>query len=188
MQQNYHRYLDLPFSIKKPPIDFTVKPEWDNIDLQHKYKDKEMESWLSDLGLTCSKVEVFYTPPHGSVPIHADDYDMKKNKADDHVKINISFGPEEASLRWWKSSKTFLVKDASMDCTSRLTLASLEEDSEMVYEVNTNFPSLVNVGELHSTHNPTDEGRWTLCFVPCMRGRMITMSRALIIFDQFIIK
>ena len=46
-----------------------------------------------------------------------------------------------------------------------------EEDCELLYEANTNRPSLVNVGVLHGTHNPTDTGRWTLCFVPVDKKR-----------------
>lgn len=183
----YHKYLDLPFEIEKPPIDFTVKPEWDNIDLNFKYRNKDIESWFSSLGLTCCKYEVFYTPPHGSVPIHADDYNKKRERACDHVKVNISFGPDEATTRWWESDKTFFVKDATKECLSRLTLCAKEEESTMVYEANTNSPSLINAGELHSTHNPTDQGRWTLCFVPCLRGKTVLSSTALKIFDKFLI-
>ena len=42
----YHKYLDLPFEIEKPPIDFTVKPEWALIvDINFKYRNKDIESW-----------------------------------------------------------------------------------------------------------------------------------------------
>lgn len=188
MSKMYHRYLNLPFEIAKPPIDFTVKPEWDGIDLQGKYMDPNMKSWLKGLGLDCGKVEVFYTPPHSKIPIHADDYDMKRKRVDSHVKINVTWGPEEGTIRFWESKKTFFVQDASMDCTSRLTLAAHEEDSKMVCEANTNIPSLVNVGCLHSTHNPTDEPRWTLCFVPTLRNRTISALNSLRIFEKFIVK
>lgn len=182
----YHKYLDLPFEIAKPTIDYTVKSHWDNVDLNFRYRDNNIESWFKQLGLTVGKYEVFYTPPHGSVPIHADDYNTKKELPDDHVKVNITFGPEEATTRWWKSDKTFFIKDATMECLSRLTLCAKEEDSTMVYEANTNSPSLINAGVLHSTYNPTDEGRWTMCFVPCMGGRVIPAARALVIFKHYI--
>ena len=37
------------------------------------------------------------------------------NRPDDHVKVNISFGPDEPTTRWWKSDKTFFVKDATKE-------------------------------------------------------------------------
>lgn len=188
MENIYHRYLNLPFDIAKPDIDFSVKSKWDNVDLNYKHQDKNIQSWFSDLGMTCGKIEVFYTPPNGSLPIHSDDYDEKRKRAEDHVKINISWGPEESTLRFYEATKTFFLKDPSMDCLSRLTLVAREEDCKMVYEVNTNSPSLISSGVLHSTYNPTNEGRWTLCFVPCLKGRLIPFSSALSLFDKFIIK
>jgi hypothetical protein len=188
MENICHRYLNLPFSIAKPDIDYSVYEKWGNFDLNYKHQDENIQSWFSDLGLTCGKIEVFYTPPGGCLPIHADDYDEKKRRPEDHVKINITFGPEEATLRFWESKKTFFLQDPSMDCLSRLTLAADEKDCKMIQEVNTNTPSLINSSILHSTYNPTDEGRWTLCFVPCMRGRVIPFSNALKVFDEFIVK
>ena len=185
MSKMYHRYLNLPFEIAKPPIDFTVKPEWENINLNGKYMDQNVKSFFEDLGLECGQVEVVYTPPNSEIPIHGDDYNFKTKKCDSHVKLNITWGPEEGSVRFWKSKKTH-VMIYRVEGKKILTLAAEKEDSTMVYEANTNSPSLINVGELHSTYNPKDEPRWTLCFVPTIKGKIIKPYDALRIFDEFI--
>jgi hypothetical protein len=184
MDKIYHRYLNLPFEIKKPPIDYTVKPECDYILLDKKDMDSDMNSWLKELGLGCYFSEVCYTPPHSKVPIHTDSYDLRKGNCN-YIKINVTWGPDEGVIRFWESDKKFVVH-AGIDGTLRQT--AHEEDSIIVHEFNTNKPSIVNVGELHSTHNPTDEPRWTLCFIPTLNGKFISPEASLKIFDKFIVK
>ena len=73
------------------------------------------------------------------------------------------------------------------DYSTQPILLAKEEDSTFLFERNTNRPSLLNVGILHSTHNPTDEPRWTVCFVPGYKGKMIKLKTALKVFKKFII-
>ena len=63
-----------------------------------------------------------------------------------------------------------------------------EEDSVLLYEANTNIPSLVNVGILHGTNNPTSSGRWTLCFVPktIKQQEYVRWDESLKIFQNYI--
>jgi hypothetical protein len=187
MDNIYHRYLNLPFEIARPPITHETPQNWEQISLRGKYQDPNIESWLKKLGLECLKTEVFYTPPNGSVPIHTDDYNDKDDSPDDHVKINMTWGSEKATVRWWTSDKTYRWQDPKADYSTQPILLAKEEDSTLVFERNTNKPSLLNVGVLHSTHNPTNEPRWTICFVPGYRGKMIKLKTALRIFKKFII-
>ena len=41
-------------------------------------------------------------------------------------------------------------------------LVSDEEDAEIIYERDLRLPHLVNVGKLHSPHNPTNEKRFVV--------------------------
>ena len=41
-------------------------------------------------------------------------------------------------------------------------LVSDEKDAEIIYEKDLRLPHLVNVGKLHSPHNPTDEKRFVV--------------------------
>ena len=119
------------------------------------------------------------------IPIHTDhgSYTM-------HAKINITWGPEEGVIQWWKSDKTFRKKlDGYGEMTSEChdNLWANEEDCELLYEANTNKPSLVNVGMLHGTNNPTPLGRWTLCFVPVnQRGQFLHWNDALETFKNYL--
>jgi hypothetical protein len=163
MQNIFHRYLNLPFEVIPP----NIFGEFGDI-VRHHYLDKsdylEIERWFSSLGLYCNRVECFYTPPYGKVPIHTD-FETYTN----HAKINITWGPEEGVIQWWHSDIIEeRVINGGIENTNEYhhNLWAKEEDCKLLHEANTNRASLVNVGILHGTNNPTDRGRWTLCFVP----------------------
>jgi len=125
---------------------------------------------------------------------------------DDHVKINITWGPEEGVMRWWEANKTQVFTDiedvkanykgVDVDAADAFShrqhtnVLAEEKDCTLVFESSTNKPSLVNVGVLHSTFNPTDKGRWTLCFVPAIPNGhgYIYWDEALEYFKDYIIK
>lgn len=175
MKNRYHRYLDLPFELKKPPICETTPEGLFHQDLSEWF-DPQLNKFLLPFNILPNNVEVFYTPGGKSLPIHVDDW-----MRDDHTKINISWGPEEGITRWWEApnfnsdeeydSSYNSVKDLDASKYENFSdrhhksIILKEEDCNIVYEANTNRPSLVNVGTFHSSYNPTDVGRWTLCFV-----------------------
>ena len=194
----YHRYLKLPFEITKHP-DFNETPT----DMKHydinDYVDESMHEWHKSLGLIVRHTEIFYTPPGGSLPIHSDEPSITN-----HVKINMTWGPAEGVTRWWKSNTTTVndgregakevldgYKDETVDNFSyreHRVLVANQKDCDLVYQANTNKPSLVNVGQLHDTYNPTTQGRWTICFVPCVEGeKYIYWNEAQEIYKDFII-
>jgi hypothetical protein len=181
----YHRYLNLPFEIKKPDEFNYMTDHVQHINLDDTYDCSELNNWLKKIGIEIEIVEAFYTPPGGELPIHADYITL-----DDHCKINLTWGPKEGTIRWWNilngdpivisslqnlreklddgfEYRGFTSKDVdtySVIEEEKILIAN-QEDCELIYEANTNHLSLVNTGALHSTYNPTTEGRWTLCFV-----------------------
>ncbi len=197
----YHRYLKLPFEITKPDICKTIPETMQHIDI-NPYRDLELEKWHTDLGLITRHVEVFYTPPNGGeLPIHVDDVEVN-----DRAKINITWGPAEGTIRWWVSDKVkqidgvdaakdLLGEEASIDEQfserAHSNLVAKKEDCSLIHESTTNSPSLVNVGRLHSTWNPTKEPRWTLCFVPgsaaIRGGDYLTFEEACEAYKDYII-
>lgn len=180
----YHRYLNLPFTIG--PLD--IFKHCDN-QIKHFYINDypfyPMEELFSDLGLILHLKEVFYTPPFSKIPIHTD-----HGYYTNHAKINMTWGPDEGVIQWWKSDKVKRMQlNGHQDNTSEYhdNLWAEEEDCELLYEANTNRPSLVNVGILHGTNNPTPHGRWTLCFVPVNQaGQFIHWDSALEIFKNYL--
>jgi len=203
MENIYHRYLNLPFEISKPLYFGKTfdTPQQKNF-LEDEHSNEVVISWLKELGCGIGCVECFYTPPLASIPIHTDDMDS------DHVKINMTWGPEGGVTRWWKTKKITPMSDTTKaenhltDSSSSLKdnfsktrdysvnpfRIAKEEDSEIVFEANTNIPSLLNVGLPHSTYNPSKtQGRWTICFVPTFKNKMIKMSIALRVFKKYII-
>jgi hypothetical protein len=168
MINNFHRYLNCPFIIKKP-VEFDEIPKTPKHMLLNHLKYEEMESWFKTLGLVCGFKEAFYTPPNSEIPIHTD-----QDHFTNHVKVNITWGPEEGVVRWWNCKKMSKkdynggeLFDGYVGETTHQhnNLWAKKEDCELLYEINTNKLSLLNVGIPHSTLNTSDkEGRWTLCF------------------------
>ena len=196
MNNIFHRYINLPFEITKPPIcNLKLKQ------LKHQHipyhKDSVMDNFLSKLGLSVLNTEVFYTPGGKSLPIHIDGPEL-----DNHVKINISYGPPEGTTRWFKAPNIDikeLLKDQFENIEPNQNLEGIagtyiehksitveEKDCNMVYEANTDKPSLVNVGAFHSSYNPTDEGRWTLSFVIGKNNKYLCWDDAIEIFKDYI--
>lgn len=160
----YHRYLKLPFELKKPEqFDYygdTIK--------HFAFRDvvlPELQDWFDSLGLTCGLAEGFYTPPNSKIPIHTD-WGTYTN----HVKINTTWGPDEGMIQWWKSDivqkREIMGQLQGYTSEHHVNLWANSEDCTFLYEANTNKPSLVNVGILHGTYNPTNYGRWTLALGP----------------------
>jgi len=185
MENIFHRYLNLPFKVFPP----NMFEEFGDI-VRHHYLDNsdylEVGEWFSSLGLECVRVECFYTPPYGKVPIHTD-----HGSYTNHAKINITWGPDEGVIQWWHSDIVEeRVINGGIENTSERhhNLWAKEGDCKLLYEVNTNRPSLVNVGILHGTNNPTNQGRWTLCFVPfeTKSNSYIPWNRATEIFKDYI--
>lgn len=179
----YHRYLKLPFEVNPPKMFEEHGPI-----IQHHYINdyqcSDMDDFFKTFGLTCHLKECFYTPPNSKIPIHTDHASYT-----DHTKINITWGPEEGVIQWWKSDivREYQFVGGEYTKEKHHNLWANEEDCELLYEANTNRPSLVNVGVLHGTNNPTNFGRWTVCFVPATPEReYLNWYRALEIFKDYI--
>ena len=199
----FHRYMQLPFEINKHPLCDTTPDTVAHHDI-NPYRDAKIEEFNSSLGLVTVHTEVFYTPPGGELPIHADDVAI-----DNRAKINITWGPPEGTVRWWKSENakaitdlesakemlgTELQPDEDFSAREHANLLAKKEDCELIWEANTNKVSLLNVGQLHSTYNPTNVGRWTLCFVPASTAMpkpggeyYLTFEEALEVYSNYII-
>ena len=163
------------------------------------YVDTAMHDFHKGLGLYVRHTEIFYTPPGGNLPIHCDEPEITN-----HVKINKTWGPEKGVTRWWTSNNVTVndgregakevLENFSNDTIEDFSyrehrvLVSNPNDCTLVHQANTNTPSLVNVGQLHDTHNPTDQGRWTICFVPARENEYyIYWDEALEIYKDYII-
>jgi len=182
----YHRYLQLPFAIK-PPAFFEQRGDIiKHLVLDH-LKHPDIDDLFRQLGLACARKECFYTPPYGKIPIHTD-----HSSYTNHVKINVTWGPEAGVIQWYESD---LVEERVISGGTENTEAyhhnlwAREEDATLVREACTNRPSLVNVGILHGTHNPSPEGRWTLCFTPWnpTRRSMVEWNEGLRLFAPYIV-
>jgi len=196
----YHRYIDLPFEIKKPSM-FETAGESFITYVGKEAVPAELEEWLSTFGLTLSNVsEGFYSAPNGGeVPIHNDT--VTRPGEYDAVKINKTWGPEDSVTRWWKvsdESKLIEVVHDQTEINAGFAKAGITPDIEcykcytakpndltLVHEQVINKTSILNVGQLHSTYNPhPSEHRWTLSFTPLKDGKVIKFADALEIFKS----
>ncbi len=127
--------------------------------------NNQLFEYLESLGLSCKWIELFYAPPKSDGIIHCDNTDYTQ-----YTKIYFQFGAEGSTLRWWDSKKTLRVSttigsdEGKTDYSSHAVdiLVSKEEDAEIIYEKDLRLPHLVNVGKLHSPHNPTNEKRFVI--------------------------
>jgi|TARA_B110000503_G_scaffold127563_1_gene197452 hypothetical protein len=170
---NYCRELKLPFEIKKPELFNTQPDHVVHMPLENHY-DLNMVKFFKDCGLELLLIECFYTPPNGGkVPIHTDFWWWET----DYIKVNQTWGPADGEIVWWDCPTSYEVflepgdyvehngEEISHHSKSRILTAN-EEESKKLFSANTNNPSLVNTGIMHSTINPSNEPRWTVCFIP----------------------
>ena len=134
----------------------------------HQLKNDKFIECLKSLGMCSRWIEVFYTPPGQDGVIHSDNTDWL-----DWTKIYFQYGAVGSTMRWWESDKTVEYSTATgkyiKNCRDRTeehyhgqVLVAQEEDSTIVHEADLQSPYLVNVGKLHSSHNPTKEKRFAL--------------------------
>ena len=138
-----------------------------------------MFKWLAQYNLKISNViEGFYTKPNGgAIPIHNDTVIPPGQR--DACKLNFTWGPETSTTRWYKLkedkkyievnhdetqiNKGFEQAGIEPDIDCYKCYSADENDIELVHEAVINKPSLMNVGQLHNTHNPDPtQDRWTL--------------------------
>lgn len=187
MKNIFHRYIELPFSIEKP-VEFNQHRDTVfhfDLGLDKEYS-KKMSEWLGFFNLKLTNVDCFYTPPMGKIPPHTD-----SNSFNNQIKINITWGPEQGKTLWWKSDKyyksTYNGGESELMARSFDLLEAQEKDCELLYSANTNTPSLVNVGQLHSTYNPGPIGRHTLCFAIAFDNKIpVDWHSSIKIFKDFL--
>src|SRR5210317_1884315 len=146
VENTFHRYLKLPFEIECPKI---LQPPYPD-DYMHyempSHFDLQMTRFFKKLGIAKGNIEAFYTPPGGQIPIHCDESTL-----DNHVKINVTWGPEEGRKRWRDcghitkpESPQAIVdefKGASAAYRQADCLRGTPETCTLLYEASTNIPS-----------------------------------------------
>lgn len=158
-ENRYHRYLDIPVD---PKINLFLKTDYDPMYYKHIAVEKEeinpdLIYWFDQFDIQLTWFEAFYTPPYGGkIPIHADTPTLC-----DVVKVNWTWGAPGSKLIWWEVKDEKNLEKFKTEFGSEYLTAE-ERHCKHVYEAEINKPSLVNIGQLHSTWNPTEEGRWTL--------------------------
>jgi hypothetical protein len=203
MKENiYHRYLNLPFTYPKPER-FNHPSDSYAIVMEEKDIYEPFKLWVEGFGLTISNIlEAFYTKPNGSdVPLHVDSGWLPGTR--DIGKINFTWGPIDSTTRWYNIkdeskykrvplgnrylNQKFYERGIVPDIDIDYSVVADWKDVEVVHEAVINKPSLMNVGQLHSTwNNSTTEHRWTLCFILKENNETITFQRSLEIFKDYI--
>ena len=157
----YHRYVKIPVEHTKPSC-FSHQPLQSEVIFVPKTDiDQSVINWIESFDIVVSNVtEGIYTPPNkGKVHIHND-----TSKITNATKINFTWGPDTSTTRWWRVKDESLCKTDITD-SSHITEIVNPDIVDHVYEKVINQPSLINVGQLHSTYNPDPtQGRWSLCY------------------------
>lgn len=177
----YHCNLNLPFIIERHEMCHGSPKEANIINLDD-YRYPQIEELHNKLGIKTLIVEIVYTPPNSNLPIHSDSIPI-----DNHVKLNISWGDsEKARTRWWlpkdrtKPSDAFPVKNNPVK--------NNREEYDLIYQAQTNSPCLVNVGQLHDSYNPSNQGRWTLSHILANHDdSLLQWDQAIEVYKEYII-
>lgn len=182
MKQDYHRFLKLPFELEKPKK-FKDGTKNQQLFFDNSIVEKKVLEWLDNLNLKSIHTEAFYTAPGDKIFIHCDTPEI-----DNHVKINFTWGPNTSTTRWWKLKEGCSYSKSNVEDGGGILLAN-EKDCELVYEEVIDRPSLINAGVLHSTFNPSTEGRWTLSLVIAEKDsqQLLHWNDAIIILQNYLV-
>jgi hypothetical protein len=204
----YHRYLDLESF--RPRVNFSKVQTGDMKWLEfHKtltldqLRNPGLVRLLKSLGMTSYWIEVFYTPPGQDGIIHSDNTEWQE-----WAKIVFQYGAKGSTMRWWTSTYVadlstsidqipgedipeildYRVMDRTTDHYHGRIMASRVEDATLQYEAEIGSSSLVNVGALHSSHNPTDDKRFVITVALFdLKGNRILWDDALHRLSRYII-
>lgn len=192
--QLYHRYLKLPFKFEKPTLYDSIELKDYCEFIYFKDKDLKTEpilDFIDSIGLYRIQTNSVYSAPRDGIRIHSDTPDLSDKvklsfswgspdsktiwwEPKDKRKVKVVNFYESHMTRGVKASK---IKMATIPERIRLFLKgkkigpltkyawAKEKDCNKVLEKTIDRPSLYNVGRLHSTWNPSSEGRWTLTFI-----------------------
>ena len=192
--QLYHRYLKLPFKFEKPTLYDSIELKDYCEFIYFKDKDLKTEpilDFIDSIGLYRIQTNSVYSAPKDGIRIHSDTPDLSDKvklsfswgspdsktiwwEPKDKRKVKVVNFYESHMTRGVKASK---IKMATIPERIRLFLKgkkigpltkyawAKEKDCNKVLEKTIDRPSLYNVGRLHSTYNPSSEGRWTLTFI-----------------------
>lgn len=178
----YHRFLNIPDYIPNINTDNydSSNMKWlefhKSLSFDQLNNDKILP-WLNSFGYTSHWIEFFYTPPNDSGIIHSDNVFWS-----DWAKLIFQYGAKGSTMRWWTSNNVYQVSTSVEQVSSTYipeianynvgdrnnshyhgqVLVSREEESTLEYEVEVGNCSLVNVGPLHSSYNPTNDKRFTI--------------------------
>jgi len=192
--QLYHRYLKLPFKFEKPTLYDSIELKDYCEFIYFKDKDLKTEpilDFIDSIGLYRIQTNSVYSAPKDGIRIHSDTPDLSDKvklsfswgspdsktiwwEPKDYRRVKVVNFYESHMTRGVKASK---IKMATIPERIRLFLKgkkigpltkyawAKEKDCNKVLERTIDRPSLYNVGRLHSTWNPSSEGRWTLTFI-----------------------
>lgn len=182
-----HQYLDLPVL---PEIDlfklFPDNPDKPNhVAVDPNDVNKEFRDFLESIpGLRINFWEAFYTPPGGSIYIHADQSELS-----DITRLNYTWGPDDSELIWWEPKKGFKPEPIET-FHGEAYLRAEPEQCNRIHSAVINKPSLIQAGTLHSTYNPGPTGRWTLALLLLESGSTdyINFELAVAMFADYLSK
>mgnify|MGYP001294207630 CR=1 FL=1 len=192
--QLYHRYLKLPFNFEKPTLYDSIELKDYCEFIYFKDEDLKTEpilDFIDSIGLYRIQTNSVYSAPKDGIRIHSDTPDLSDKvklsfswgspdsktiwwEPKDYRRVKVVNFYESHMTRGVKASK---IKMATIPERIRLFLKgkkigpltkyawAKEKDCNKVLERTIDRPSLYNVGRLHSTWNPSSEGRWTLTFI-----------------------
>lgn len=111
----------------------------------------EFKEWIEKIGLLIADIEIFYSPPNYSMPIHTDGETIHSE-----AKLNYMYGAPKSQMKWWmpregkRPTKHRMAHDNQAAAVGELVWT--KEDCIEVESTEV-MCTLVNVGIPHNIEN-----------------------------------
>lgn len=143
--------------------------------------DPRLLVFLGRHRLSINHLEIFYTPPRTSGPIHVDG----ESSSIQHTKMNFVYGARGSYMRWYQTIDPGMqprTVRTEIGTTSRIFHPG---DTREIFRAEIGCPSIINAGIPHNVENPTDEQRWCLSLVLRNSNGRLSWNDALDMFAAY---
>lgn len=183
---NLYRKLNLPFNVITPGFPkqcgtFEHLTEVTMFSYPKEGLDSNLTALISGSGLSVYWSEIFYNPPHTSIPIHADTHHISNM-----AKINIHHGCSGSIIKWYNPLPEFTNKAPLKTPLDTEYLMFEDNEALLIHSQEIDTISVMNAGVPHGFENNTDEPSWILSLVLFKDGMNAHFDDVLNVFQDYL--
>lgn len=143
--------------------------------------DYRLLQLIDSCGLSIVKSEIFYNPPHTTVPVHVD-----TSQFSNMVKLNIHIGSPSCTISWYTPLAKYANKPPKKTQLDTEYLSYDDHEVSLLFNQEVDNISFMNAGLPHGFTNHTDDPSWLLSLAILKDGSNLQFDEALHIFKEYI--